>query len=203
LLIDVAAPIAAYFVLRAFGVGDLPALLAGGSVAAASAVLSLTLQRRARPLPIFVCTTFAATGALAILTGDPRIPLLKGSIGATAIALACFFLATRPRLLGRLLTPGVARGSDARAARWSAAWASDADLRRRLRLAAALAGLAILAEAAARAAIVYRFTIGQALFLAHAPAIVLVVVLVGMMLRLVAPAVARAMAAQEGEPSAR
>jgi hypothetical protein len=63
-----------------------------------------------------------------------------------------------------------------------------------MRLACLLAGFASFAEAAARAAIVLHFTIGQSLFMAHAPA-VLPVVALGLMLRfLVTPAVVRAMA---------
>ncbi len=66
-----------------------------------------------------------------------------------------------------------------------------------MRFACGLAGLLLLVEAAATAAIVLRFTIGQSLFLSHAPAVLLVVAL-GLIVRfLVTPAVVRAMADKE------
>ncbi len=194
LVVDGVAPIALYFGLRALGVADLPALLAGGAVAALDAILSAAVERRARPLPIFVCFMFAFTGGLAWLTHDPRVVLLKASIVASGFGLYLLALSMSRRWLEAALAPLIARGSPERAARWDAAWDADPSLRRTMRIACALAGVALIAEAAARTAIVFGFAIGVSLFLMHAPAIVLVLAL-GLLIRFfVYPAVARAMA---------
>lgn len=198
-LVDVIAPIVVYFGLRALGVGDLPALLAGGGLAAGDAIVSLAFERRLRGLPIFVCCMFALTGGLALATHDPRVVLLKASIAAVAIGLYFLVLVCWPSALGRVLSTMIARGSPERAARWDEAWRSQPSLRRTLRLACLLNSLAIFAEAAARAAIVLSFKIGLSIFLMHAPAVILVVVLLFIVRFLSAPAVARAMADQ-GQP---
>jgi hypothetical protein len=191
------APIAAYFILRALGVGDLPALLAGGVFAVLNAIVPAAVERRARPLPFFVAGMFVFTGALAWLTHDPRVVLLKASIVSGGFGLYLIALSLSRRWLERGLAPVIARGSSERAACWDAAWAADAALRRTMRVACALAGVALLAEAVARAAIVYDFTIGQSLFLMHAPAVALVVAL-GLLIRfMVYPAVVRVM---DGRP---
>jgi hypothetical protein len=193
LLVDSVAPIAAYFGLRALGVADLPALLAGGAIAALDAIVSAVLERRARPLPFFVAGMFAFTGGLAWLTHDPRVILLKASIVATGFGLYLVALSLSRALLQGALAALIARGSPERAARWHAAWASDPALRRTIRTACALAGVALITEAAARAAIVYDFAIGQSLFLMHVPAVVLIVGL-GLLIRFfVYPTVIRAM----------
>lgn len=194
LLIDVIAPIAAYYGLHALGVADLPALMAGGAIAALDAVFSTTVERRLRPLPIFVCCMFAFTGGLAWLTHDARVVLLKASIVAGGFGLYLLALSLSRRWLEVVLSPLIARGSPERAARWDAAWEAEPALRRTMRIACALAGVALIAEASARAAIVYGFSVGQSLFLMHAPAIVLVLAL-GLLIRFVVyPAVARVMA---------
>jgi intracellular septation protein A len=200
LLIDVVAPIVAYFGLRALGVADLPALLAGGGIAAADALVSLIVQRRLRVAPVFVCSMFVLTGSLAYLIGDARILLLKASIASSAIGFYLLTVACLPSTLGRTLAPLIARGSELRAERWRAAWSTHARLRWTMRFACVLAGMAMLAEAAGRAAVVLSFTIGQSLFLAHGPAVILVILLVLILRFMVTPAVARAMAGAETDP---
>jgi intracellular septation protein A len=190
----VVAPIAAYYGLRTVGVPDLPALLAGGSVAAVDALLSLAIERRVRPLPIFICVTFAVTGGLAFVTHDPRVVLLKPSLFPTAMGIYILGISVNRRSLYAALAPLIARSSEERAARWKQAWEEQLSLRRSMRLACVLVGFLLLAEAAARATIVFSFTIGESLFLAHAPAVVLVVALALIVRFLVRPAVLRAMA---------
>jgi hypothetical protein len=192
-LIDVLAPLALYWGLRAVGAPDLPALLAGGAVAAAHAAFAVAIERRLRPLPIFVVFMFALTGALAYVTNTPKIVLLKPSIVSAGFGLYMIVLAASPRLLGVALTPLIARGDEAREHRWRAAWEQSTSLRREMRLSCGLAGVLLLAEAAARGAIVFDFTIGQSLILSHAPAVVLVVALLVMLRLRVRPAVEAAM----------
>jgi hypothetical protein len=195
----VVVPIAAYYGLRAAGVGDLAALLAGGGVAVAYALVSHLIERRGRALPIFVCVMFALTGSLAFMTREPRVVLLKASIVSTGFGLYLVALSANRSFLYRAIAPLIARGSDERAVRWKWAWDSQPTLRSRMRFACGLAGVLLLAEAAARTAIVFRFTIGQSLFLSHAPAVLLMVAL-GLIVRfLVAPAVVRAMADKEDD----
>lgn len=192
-VVDGVAPVAAYFGLRALGVADLPALVAGGAIAALDGLASVVFQRRPRALPLFVTIMFAASATLACLTHDPRVVLLKASIVSGGFGLYLLAVMACPHWLEAALSPLIARGSPERAALWDAAWASDAQLRRTIRLCGAVAGLALIAEATARAAIICHFTIGQSLFLMHAPALLLVAVLVLLARLVIYPAVARVM----------
>ena len=197
-LIDAVGPIAAYFGLRALGVADLPALLAGAGVAAADAMVSLAIQRRLRPLPVVVCAIFALTGALAYATHDPRMLLLKPSIVSAGLGAYLLGIAAHGPSLAAALAPVIARGSADRAQRWREAWAQAPPLRRCMRLACAVSGALLVAEAASRAVIVFRFAVAQSLFLAHAPGAIVIVALVLIVRFWVQPAVARVMAGPAG-----
>jgi hypothetical protein len=139
LLIDAFAPLAIFYGPRALSVPDLPALLAGGAVPAADAVVSLMLERRVRALPVFVCCMFALTASLAVVVRDPRVLLMKEVI--IFVGLGVWFLATAPfrPVLYTAAATAVAQGSEARAAQWEKAW-SDAGFRSRMRLATVLFG---------------------------------------------------------------
>jgi hypothetical protein len=195
LLIDVVAPAAAYYGLRAVGVGDLPALLAGGGIAAIDALASLAIERRWRPLPMFVCGMFIVTGALAFATHEPRVVLLKPSIVSVGFGLYLLTLSVRPDLRDALAALD-ARGSDEQRMWFLHAWETQPSLRRNFRAACAIAGFLLIAEAAARTAIVFTFPVGESLILAHAPALVLVPALFLVFQLLLRPAIARARAAR-------
>jgi hypothetical protein len=167
-LVDAAAPIAIFYGLRALGVADLPALLAGGTLPAADAVVSIAIERRVRPLPVFVCCMFAVTATLAIVVRDPRVLLMKQVI--IFIGLGVWFLATAPfqPVLYTAAATAVARGSEERAARWEKAW-SHTDFRARMRLATVLFGLVFFFDAVLRTLIVWRLPLSQSVILVHAP----------------------------------
>jgi hypothetical protein len=94
LLLDAVAPIATFYGLRALGVADLPALLAGGALPAIDAAFSVAIEGRVRALPIFVCFMFALTATLAIVVRDPRVLLMKQVI--ILLGLGFWFLGTAP-----------------------------------------------------------------------------------------------------------
>lgn len=169
LLIDAVAPIAIFYGLRALGVADLPALLAGGALPAIDAAFSVVIERRLRPLPIFVCCMFALTATLAIVVRDPPVMLMKEVI--IFLGLGVWFVGTAPfrPVLYTAAATAVARGSEERAARWEKAW-SQADFRARLRLATALFGLVFLFDGMLRTLIVWRMPLSQSVILVHAAA---------------------------------
>jgi hypothetical protein len=192
LVVDAVAPITIYYVLHALGVADLPALLAGAAVPAVDALVSFALERRLRPLPIFVCGMFALTVVLALFIHDPRILLMKATL--VMVGAGAWFLVTVP-FRPVLYTGGataVARGSEERAARWAAAWA-DPTFRGRMRWATALFGLVFLGDAALRTTIVYRLPISQSVILAHAPAPITIVATLLIARYLLIPAATQAM----------
>lgn len=197
ILVDVAAPIALYYGLTQFaGVADLPALLAGGGLAALDALVSAAIQRRLRLLPIFVAAMFVISGTVAYLLHDARVVLLKPSFVAAVIGLYFLSLAARRDALLTALEPALARAPEARAERLRQAWKSQAPLRRTLRLSCLAIGLLIFAEAAARAAIVLNVSIGRSVILSHGPSVALIVIVLLIGRFVVRPAVLRALADQ-------
>ena len=88
-LVDAVAPIAIYYGLGALGVANLPALLTAAAVPAIDAVFSLAIERRLRPLPIFVCGMFALTATVAIVVRDPRVLLMKAVVIFLGLGLWC------------------------------------------------------------------------------------------------------------------
>ncbi|MBV9862816.1 MAG: hypothetical protein JO267_11800 [Alphaproteobacteria bacterium] len=205
LLADAVAPLAAYYGLRSLGIADMPALLAGAGIVAADGLVSLAIERRIRLLPIVVCAMFALTGGLALAIHDARIILLKPSVITTALAIYLLTLSARQSVLYAALERLIARGSAGRAERWRQAWHEQPSLRRSIRVACLFAGVLMLAEAAARVAIVFSFGIAHSLVLVHVPGAILVVTLVLIVRFLVKPAVAGAMAerAREVPPGRR
>lgn len=196
LLLDAIAPLACYYILRNCGIADLPALLAAGAIAATRALVSLVSTRRLGFVPILVCVMFVLTGGLAFVVHDPRVILLKPSIVSAAFALYVLTLSVRRRALGSLLERLIARRSAERAAQWRQAWDTQPPLRRTVCRVCFVAGWLMLAEAAARTAIVWYFPVGQSLILAHGPALILVAALVLLIRLVLKPAVVAAMAEQ-------
>ena len=176
---------------------DLPALLCGGAVPAIDAAFSIAIERRVRPLPIFVCCMFALTATLAIVVRDPRVVLMKEVI--IFVGLGLWFLGTAPfrPVLYSAAATAVARGSEERAARWEKAW-SHADFRARLRLATVLFGLVFLFDAALRTLIVWEFPLSQSVILVHAPGPITLVAALLIGRFLLYPAARQAMAEPAG-----
>jgi hypothetical protein len=77
LLLDVAAPLAVYYALRAAGVADVVALALGAVPPAVSAVLTAVRERRVEPLALLVLVTMALGLAATAITGDPRELLVR------------------------------------------------------------------------------------------------------------------------------
>ncbi|OLT45158.1 hypothetical protein BJF85_01755 [Saccharomonospora sp. CUA-673] len=98
---DVGGPLAAYYGLRAVGVPDLQALLAGALLAAARVVWSIV---RSRTFNAFACLMAVILGiglALTFVSGDSRFLLMKESLatGAAGIILLASCAGRSPLIL--------------------------------------------------------------------------------------------------------
>lgn len=110
--VDLVAPVAAYYVLRAMGVSDIPALAAGGLFPAIGLVYAALTGRRVERFALFVLVVIAASTVAAVLTGDARDLLVRhawlsapigGWVLATLWADQPFcFTATRMLLVRRI-----------------------------------------------------------------------------------------------------
>jgi hypothetical protein len=76
-LVDLVAPLATFYGLRAAGVGLYLALLAGALASAAGAAWSLARARRITGMTGFAVTTMLLGVVVALLTGSPRFLLAR------------------------------------------------------------------------------------------------------------------------------
>ncbi len=151
-LIEVFAPLALFYGLRAVGVDQLLALLAGAAIPVVTGLRALAAGQRIGGVRWFVLGAMAVTVAGSFISGSPRALLLRGVV--LMAALGGFLLVTvwarRPFLYE------VARTvfDEDKQRTWCRNWDDHPPFRRLLRLCSALWAAACLLDAALRAVIV-------------------------------------------------
>jgi len=156
LVFDIGAPIAVYYILHGFGVGNLVALAAGAALPALSAGYTLAVKRRADGVALFVLATIVASILVSILARDPRFVLAKDGlitglwglwflVSVRARRPAAFTFA-RPLLEGRKMFT---------VRDWDALWEAEPAFRRIWRVTTVLWGIGMLTDAVIRVVISY------------------------------------------------
>ncbi|MEQ0563544.1 VC0807 family protein [Amycolatopsis sp. NEAU-NG30] len=151
-LVDVLAPLALFYGLRAAGVDQLIALLAGAVIPVAGGLRDLAARRRIGGVRWFVLAVMAAGVASSLLSGSPRALLLRGAV--MMLALGVFLLvsvgAGRPFLYAAM----DAVLDEDKQRTWRRNWDDHPPFRRLLRLCSALWAAACLLDAAVRVVLV-------------------------------------------------
>jgi hypothetical protein len=151
-LIDVLAPLALFYGLRAAGVDQLLALLAGAAIPVVTGLRALAAGQRIGGVRWFVLGAMAVTVAGSFISGSPRALLLRGVLVMTALGV--FLLVTvwarRPFLYEAARTVF----DEDKQRTWCRNWDDHPPFRRLLRLCSALWAAACLLDAALRAVIV-------------------------------------------------
>jgi hypothetical protein len=153
LLIDVGLPIITYYVLRAAGASEWIALLAATGVAAARIVWGIVVRRELNQFACVMLLVYGLGLALALLTGDERILLLKGSLitgSIGAVFLITGIIGRRPLTLAasQSFQPG-------KAAEIAEEFRTEPAARRAHRLISCVWGGGLLTEAILRIPVVY------------------------------------------------
>ena len=149
---DVGLPLVAYYGLHAVGVADLPALLAATAAAGVRTGWVAVRDRALNPFATLMLVVFGIGAVLSLVSGDPRVLLLKGSITTGAVALA--FLATTLR--GTPLTLAATQSfQPERREQLAEEYRTDPEARRVHRLCSAVWGFGLLLEAVVRVPLVY------------------------------------------------
>ncbi|MEV7776922.1 VC0807 family protein [Kitasatospora sp. NPDC088351] len=156
LALDVAAPLAGYYLLHsAFGMSEFAALAWSGVIPAARTVFGLLRERRLNLWASMMLGVNLAGLALTTVTGDARLMIAKdGALSGTlALAVLVSALIGRP-LMSPMLMPFVTRGDRGRADAWErlagGRAARSRSFRRYERLFSGIWGTALLTECAAR-----------------------------------------------------
>lgn len=156
LALDVAAPLAGYYLLHsALGLSEFAALAWSSAFPAARTVLGLLVERRLNLWAALMLTVNLAGLALTFVTGDARLMIAKdgGLSGTVALAILVSALVGRP-VMTPMLMPFLTKGRPERAAAWQrlveGRAAGARAFRRHERLFSGIWGTALLTECAAR-----------------------------------------------------
>lgn len=152
LLVDVAVPLASYYLLKAAGMGTFGALAWSSVVPAVRTAWGVVRDRRLNRLAALMVTVNVVGLLLSLVAGDPRLMLLKDSGVSSTIGLVFLVSALRGRpMLSVGLRPWLTRGEAAKSAAYQRlSTGSDAFRRAETRFSAVW-GVALLAECVVRA----------------------------------------------------
>ena len=148
LVLDLAMPIVAYFVLRQWGVPTLIALVAGGVFPLANIARGWIASRTIEPLGVIVMVVIAIGTAASLLSGSVFVALLKDSVLTGCFGLVCLgtlFMTEKP-LMFYLLRQFVAGDDPARLQWWEGTW-KHAPFRAALRRVTAVWGVSYIVAA--------------------------------------------------------
>ena len=157
LILEMALPLAGYYGLRAAGASTWLSVAAGSAIAAPWIVYSAIRNRRFDVTAAFSLSLVVASGVMSLVTGDPRLLLVRDSwLGAL---FGTWILATlmtqRPFLMVTSRAIVVAKVGEAGATAWEGRWDREPDFRRHVRILSAIWGVVLLADAGVRIVLAY------------------------------------------------
>ena len=161
-IVDVAAPLVTYRLLRSAGMTAVTALLLSGVFPALSVIISVIRHRRLEVVGALVLAGIAVGAVLGLVSHSARLLLVEGSVPTVIFGLACLgsLWAPRPLMFGFALEftgPDTGKGRE-----MSRLWQYEG-YRRVWRVITAVWGAAFLLEAGLRVVIVYHTSAGTAL----------------------------------------
>ena len=114
---DIAGPVVAYSLLRSAGQSAVTALVLSGAFPAVGVVIGLIRHRRADTIGVLVLAGIAVGTVLGLLSGDPRLVLVEGSVPTAVFGLLCLgsLWARRPliyRFAIEFIGAGTAKGRE-------------------------------------------------------------------------------------------
>jgi hypothetical protein len=161
---DIAAPLAAYNLLRSAGLSAVTSLLISGVFPAIGVTIGAIRNRRVDAIGVLVLAGIAVGTVLGLVTHSTRLMLVEGSVPTGVFGLACLgsLWTGRPLMYTFALEftgPDTAKGQE-----MTELW-QHAGYRRVLRIITSVWGVGFLIEAALRVLIVYNTSTGTALAL--------------------------------------
>ncbi len=161
-IIDVAAPLIAYSLLRSAGLSTVTALVLSGVFPALGVAIGVIQHRRLDVIGALVLAGILAGTVLGLISHSARLVLMEGSVPTVIFGVACLgsLWTRRPLMYGfavEFIGPDTAKGRE-----MISLWQYQG-FRRIFRIITAVWGAGFLLEAALRVAIVYNTPPGTAL----------------------------------------
>jgi hypothetical protein len=175
-IFDIAAPLAAYNLLRAAGLTAVTALLLSGVFPALGVAIGVTRHRRLDVVGAVVLAGIIVGTVLGLVTHSARLVLVEGSVPTAVFGVACLgsLWARRPLMFVFALEftgPDTPKGQE-----MTRLWQYEG-YRRVFRVITAVWGVAFLIEAALRVVIVYNTSAGTALAISKVTPFVFVAIM--------------------------
>jgi hypothetical protein len=163
-IIDVAAPLIAYSLLRRAGMSTVPALVLSGVFPALGVAISAVRHRRLDVVGALVLAGIIAGAILGLVSHSARLVLLEGSVPTAIFGLGCLgsLWTQRPLMYAmsvEFVGPDTARGRE-----MLSLWPYEG-FRRIFRVITAVWGIGFLLEAGLRVIVVYNTSTSTALAL--------------------------------------
>lgn len=174
LLLDVAVPLAGYYLLRHFGVGLVTALAVSGSVPCVRVIWSTIRERTTDGLALAVLVLTAVSIPVAFLTGTPKVMLAKESLGTgpMGIWLIVSALISRPAM-ATSMRPFLAR-TQGSAAAWEQLREDSPRFRSCLNTSTLVWGIGFVIECVARLVVIIVLPVQTAVWAVSIPAAVVI-----------------------------
>jgi hypothetical protein len=162
LILDIAAPLATYSLLRSAGVTTVVALVLSGVVPAFGVAGGIVRHHRLEIVGALVLAGIVVGTVLGLVTHSPRLVLTEGSVPTAVLGVACLgsLCTRRPLMFGFALEftgPDTPNGRE-----MTRLWHYE-EYRRVFRVITTVWGVGFLLEAAVRVVIVYDTSTGTAL----------------------------------------
>ena len=180
-IFDIAGPLVAYSLLRSAGLSAVSALVLSGILPGIAVLGGLIRHRRLDAVGILVLAGIAVGTVLGLVSGNPRLVLVEGSVPTAVFGLLCLgsLWSQRPliyRFALEFMGPDTPRGQH-----FASLW-QYREFRHLFRLFTVVWGVVYLAEAAARVVIVETTSTGTALAVSKVMPYAVAGVLVGWMI---------------------
>jgi hypothetical protein len=161
---DIAGPLAAYYLARTAGASQVMALIISGVVPALGIGYGIARNRQVPAIGVLVLAGIVAGTVLGLVTRDPKLVLMEGSVPTLILGVGCFAsLLTAQPLIFRIMSETIGADSP-KGQLLRRAWAMP-QVRPLFARITVVWGSTFLAEVAARIVIVQALSTGTALLL--------------------------------------
>ncbi|MDO9379650.1 MAG: VC0807 family protein [Nocardioidaceae bacterium] len=152
-LVDVVAPVGIFYLLRALGVGQVAALLAGGAAPAARGIYVIARHRTVDSLAGLTLSVIVLTVATSLVTGDARFALARDAV--ITLAVGIWILVTLRTARPFIYTFCTTFMGPAEKQLWVECWGRSATFRHGMRVHTVIWGLGMIVDSAIRVAMAY------------------------------------------------
>ncbi|MFD7919412.1 VC0807 family protein [Streptomyces sp. NPDC059740] len=157
LFFELVLPLGSYYGLRALGAGQWLSMVAGGVLLLPWIGYGIVRRRRVEAMALFTLSLVVAATLLSLVSGSPRVLMVRDSWMTAAIGLWVLgtLLTRRPFMMTASRGVVIAKVGEAGLVAWEAQWDADPAFRHHLRFITAVWGAGFLLDAVLRVVLAY------------------------------------------------